>query len=296
MAGLGYVGAGGMAGLSGSLDDLVKQRMVAQLRAQQLQQQSVENEFKRHTIAQTDSRIRDEGRRTDLDYDKFSQQVKQYDNEAPDRLAKRDQEAAQTGLYAAQSAALARKPQETQEQWQQRLQELTIQHRNRMGEIGAQGANALKVAQLTHQQTGPAAQAQQNEVDDTLSLIDQIDADPSLGHAVGPVDQYVGGPLNMDLTGVNRFKALNDQLVGKMSLAQAGKLKGQGQISDKERAMLAAAATALNRGLSEKDYKTELAKIRAQFQRMKAPAAGSAPPAAVEYDYVPGKGLVPRTK
>jgi hypothetical protein len=65
-------------------------------------------------------------------------------------------------------------------------------------------------------------------------------------------------------------------LVGKLSLAQAGKLKGQGQISDKERALLGAAATALSRGLKEGDYKAELAKVRQQFERMNT---GGAQPA-----------------
>lgn len=115
-----------------------------------------------------------------------------------------------------------------------------------------------------------------NEVADTLSLIDQIKQDPSFSHAFGVADQYAGGLINMDPSGVNRVRALTNQLTGKLALAQAGKLKGQGQISDKERALLANAATALKFGLNEQDALAELEKIRGQFERMQpgAPAAG----------------------
>lgn len=136
--------------------------------------------------------------------------------------------------------------------------------------VGIQGQTARDVANINHATTGGAAQA--NEVADSIALIDQIANDPALNTAVGPIDQYVGKAR--DLAGVNRFQALNDQLVGKLSLAQAGKLKGQGQISDKERAMLAAAATALGRGLGEQDYRNELGKIRGQFERMQTGGAG----------------------
>jgi len=121
----------------------------------------------------------------------------------------------------------------------------------------------------------PAQTAQQqNEVTDALSLIDQIANDPALDTAVGPIDAYIGKAR--DLAGVNRFERLNNELIGKLSLAQAGKLRGQGQISDKERALLRDAATALGRNLSEADYKAELAKIRAQFARMQSPITPAA--------------------
>jgi len=109
----------------------------------------------------------------------------------------------------------------------------------------------------------------QSEVQDAIGLIDQIANDPALSTAVGPIDAYVGKAR--DLSGVNRFEALHNELVGKLSLAQAGKLRGQGQISNFERQMLKSAATALSRNLSEEDYKAELMKLREQFQRMQGP-------------------------
>lgn len=124
----------------------------------------------------------------------------------------------------------------------------------------------------------PAA-TNQNEVQDAIDLIDQIDKDPALNASVGPLDAYGLGKVT-NLGGVNRFEALHNELVGKLQLAQAGKLKGQGQVSDREREMLRNAATALTRQMSERDYKAELQKIRAQFQRLQTAAPTTEPPAS----------------
>ena len=110
----------------------------------------------------------------------------------------------------------------------------------------------------------------QNDVIDTLELIKNIRKDPALATAVGPMDQYA--PMTADIAGRNRIIALHNQLLGKLSLAQAGKLRGQGQITEKERELLMNAATALNRGLSERDYKQQLQIVEAQIARMLRPA------------------------
>lgn len=62
---------------------------------------------------------------------------------------------------------------------------------------------------------------------------------------------------------IETTKAKVEQLKGLLQLAQAGKLKGSGQISDKEREMLAKAATSLNYNMSDADFKNELRNIRA---------------------------------
>jgi hypothetical protein len=211
---------------------------------------------------------------------RVDEDARQFNEQAPTRIAL-------IGRTNAETGELQRKPQAEQQQraftlsrdtsnqaFQSgrdqaqhgyRIGEIGAEGAQRMREIGAQGANALAV------KGSAASPQQQNEVLDSINLIDQISNDPALASAVGPVDQYIGQVH--DLEGVNRFNALHNQLVGKLSLAQAGKLKGQGQISDKERAMLAAAATALTKGLSEGDYKAELGKIRGQFERMSNPGA-----------------------
>jgi hypothetical protein len=71
---------------------------------------------------------------------------------------------------------------------------------------------------------------------------------------------------------------MHDNLVGKLQLAQAGKLKGQGAVSDAERMMLKQAATALDRTLGDPDYLNQLTKIEQQFQRLQG--GGGARPAA----------------
>lgn len=140
----------------------------------------------------------------------------------------------------------------------------------------AAGVRGDAAARAAAAKAGTATTQNANEANDALDLIDQIGSDPALSTAVGPVDAYIGKAR--DLSGVNRFEALHNQLVGKLQLAIAGKLRGQGQISDKERAMLKQAATALNRNLSEEDYKIQLEKIRGQFQRL-LPGGGAVPAA-----------------
>jgi hypothetical protein len=272
---------------------LAQQKFAQAKLAEEVRQADMQNQVQQGNLALG-------GRRVGLDEAQFTEGNKRYTDEAPLR-------AVGLRLHTAQAGELERKPQDEQAQRDFTMGRDKTQHGYQMQEIGAQGANQMRLlnARVAGAQAAkaPSADQQQNEVADTLALIDRIQSDPSMTHGVGPVDQYVGGVINGDVTGVNRFKSLHDQLVGKMSLAQAGKLKGQGQISDKERAMLASAATALNRGLSEKDYLTELQNVRGQFQRMQggggvvaSPAAGGNLAAAQEYDYVPGKGLVPRGK
>jgi len=214
-----------------------------------------------------------------LNRDKLSEDRRQFDttaSQANERLGMdKEMQPVRIKQITAQTEDLNRQPQEAIDTRNfQTARDKTL-HGYQLGEIGASGANALAVANVRHPDAaGSQAQAQQqNEVQDSIALIDQILADKALPSAVGPIDQYIGEVH--DLEGVNRFKSLHNQLTGKLSLAQAGKLKGQGQISDKERAMLASAATALNRGLSEQDYKTELGKARGQFERMQQQGGGS---------------------
>ncbi len=158
-----------------------------------------------------------------------------------------------------------------------------------MQQIGASGANALRVANVRHPDSGTTAQAaqatkEQNEVEDALGLIKQIREDKSLPTATGSI-QGRGVGLLQDLGGVTRVRALHDNLVNKLQLAQAGKLRGQGQISNMEREMLSKAATALQLKLDDPDYLNELTKIEGQFQRMltgpraSKPTGGGAPAA-----------------
>lgn len=107
----------------------------------------------------------------------------------------------------------------------------------------------------------------QQEISDALTLAGNIWKDKvGMSKSVGPYQQY----NNIPDADRNRFLAQHNQLMGILQLAQAGKLKGQGQITQPERELLANAATALNRGLSEKDYRAELAKVMAYFERKRS--------------------------
>lgn len=207
------------------------------------------------------------GRRVDED-------VRQFNENAPTRIANVGHLNASTGELQRRPTAeqQAREFTKSQTESQQKFQggQGDLNRGNALRIAGMNGQNALAVANVRHPDTAGAQQ--QNEVQDTLALIDQIASDPALSANVGPIDSRGLGFVR-DPGGNARFTSLHDQLVGKMSLAQAGKLKGQGQISDKERAMLAAAATALNRGLQDPDYKNELGKVRKQFEQMANPGA-----------------------
>ncbi len=292
--------AGGGIALQQVLQDLFTKAIAQKKLAEDARQANMRNAVERGGLELGNKRLEQEGGQFDR---KIGEDARQFDigSGQRDRTIALDEQMQPVRManVQAQTGDILRKPTAEQEQRDFTMGRDKAQHGYQMSEIGAQGANALRVANVRH--TDPTAgptQQQVNEVADSIALIDQIAKDPSLKNAIGPIDQYGGGVINADPTGVNRFRALHNQLTGKLSLAQAGKLKGQGQISDKERAMLAAAATALSQGMSEKDYLAELAKVRDQFVRMQpgAPVQPAAPGggAAVEYDFVPGKGLVPR--
>jgi hypothetical protein len=136
---------------------------------------------------------------------------------------------------------------------------------------------SAQVAAQTAAAAAPAAaEKQQNEVQDSLNLIKQIREDKALGSSTGPIEGRGAGFL-VDPEGYTRVKALHDNLVNKLALAQTGKMKGQGAISNFERDMLAKAATALQMKLGDADYLNELAKVETQFQRMLKPAATTTP-------------------
>jgi hypothetical protein len=118
-------------------------------------------------------------------------------------------------------------------------------------------------------------QQEANEVQQTLDLISRLREDKARPIATGPLEGRGLGRLK-DNSGYERVKALHDQLVGRLQLAQAGKLKGQGQVSDREREMLMKAATALTRNLADQDYVNELANVET-ILRGKLGSGGAAP-------------------
>ena len=299
-------------GVQESLEDLIVRKMAqakqrAEIdnmqgqRALQARGQDVTmrgQDFDREGAQATNALGRD---RLTLDGTKHGEEVRQFNAQAPNREAS-------AGYLRAQTGETLRKPQAEKDERAYNTTRDQTQHGYRLGEIGAQGRNALAVANVRHPDSGTAAQQtaaqkEQNEVEDSLALINEIRNDKALSTATGPVDARGLGMVR-DLEGVTRVKALHDNLVNKLSLAQSGKLKGQGPVSNFERDMLQKAATALTLKLGDPDYLNELGKVEQQFQRLltgprvvNAPDRGNLQTGGAvsqEYDFVPGKGLVLR--
>lgn len=93
----------------------------------------------------------------------------------------------------------------------------------------------------------------------TLSIVDALLANPSIGKISGTVDQFLGG-----LVGDQAKLAKNyyNQLKGILSLENRQLLKGSGAISDFEFKVLGQAATALGRNLDDATFKNELQKLK----------------------------------
>jgi hypothetical protein len=214
--------------------------------------------------------------RLGLDEKKLGEDSRQFDVTAGqrDRTIKLDEEIQPVRIkhVGAQTDEILRKPMAEQQDRDFTMQRDESGRKFTAGENAKNRAHQTGLATIRHPDAaGPAQTAQsqreQNEVEDSLALVKQIREDQARSIATGPIQGRGLGAVQ-DLEGYTRVKALHDNLVNKMQLAQAGKLKGQGQISNMEREMLKNAATALDRKLGDADYLNELAKVEQQFQRM----------------------------
>ena len=107
------------------------------------------------------------------------------------------------------------------------------------------------------QQGSTAEEKQVNEVKDTIGGIDTI-LGKDLGMVTGKSSVFGLIPGTESYGIRKQIQQIKDQL----SLASVGKLKGQGQVSDAERKMLASSSTALNVGMREEDFRKELKKVK----------------------------------
>ena len=245
-----------------------------------------------HARAALTEQARQANMQHSLGRDRLGETQRQFDALEPTRIAGLAHTEAQTGEIKRRPQAEidARTHQSTEAEKGRTFtgQQGDLNRQNAVRIAGMQGQTALKVAQVRHPDataaaTDAAAKTEQNEVEDSLARIKRIREDKARPIATGPI-QGRGFGAFADLEGYTRVKQLHDNLVNRMQLAQAGKLKGQGAISNMEREMLAKAATALDRKLGDPDYLTELANVEQQFQRMltgprvaNAPGGGGAP-------------------
>lgn len=102
--------------------------------------------------------------------------------------------------------------------------------------------------------------AQQSELLNNLNLTNQI-----LSSNLKPVTGLLQLRSHIPGTAAQYTSSQIKQLQGLLSLDNRTKLKGSGAISDFESKTLSEAASALNRNLSETDFRRELARIRGVF-------------------------------
>lgn len=108
----------------------------------------------------------------------------------------------------------------------------------------------------------PMTKSQANEVKDTIGNIDMVlNKDLSWVGLLGGIRSKIGGTEQFNTA--RKIQQIKDQL----SLASVGKLKGQGQVSDAERRMLANASSALDVGMTEKAFREELKEVKKILER-----------------------------
>ncbi len=127
-----------------------------------------------------------------------------------------------------------------------------VQNGGKITDVPDEYQNA--VAQGTTTQAKP-----QSEISKTVSsVIDELLLNPGLSRISGPVDQLLGGAFGDAALAKNKY----NQLKGLLSLDNIKYLKGTGAISDAEQRLLANAASAIGRNLSDADFRKELVKLK----------------------------------
>lgn len=97
---------------------------------------------------------------------------------------------------------------------------------------------------------------------DDINTISTMLQNPSLSHISGFSDQLLGGMFGQAKVAKTQY----NQILGTIQLAKAGQIKGQGQISDYERKVLKEASGAIDRGMSDDDFRKALVKLRGVLQ------------------------------
>jgi len=131
-----------------------------------------------------------------------------------------------------------------------------------------------------------AEKTQINEVKDTIGNIDTV-LGKNLSTVAGPGGVLGLIPGTKSYTTRGQIQQIKDQL----SLASVGKLKGQGQVSDAERRLLANASSNIKFGMNPGDLREELNKVRGILGR-NIGETGAAPDQGVQDNLsIPGVAL-----
>lgn len=104
-----------------------------------------------------------------------------------------------------------------------------------------------------------------------ISTIDEVMSDPALATGFNPLrlTQAIPGTRGYD------FAQKVQNIKNRLALNERGKLKGQGQVSDKESEMLNKAVSILSTGLSKDAFLKELQRLRSTIQGMDDTDGGS---------------------
>jgi hypothetical protein len=150
----------------------------------------------------------------------------------------------------------------------------------------AKASSDLKREQLQVAIDAKKAKLQENEMavkdsaakdvatfDSTLSTIDQLINHEGLESAVGTSSIF---PTIAGSEAAN-FEAKLEQLKGQQFLTEVTKMKGMGALSENEGKKIAAAAAALDLGMSEEAFREELNYIQKTMQKARNKIAGSLP-------------------
>lgn len=242
------------------------------------------------------------GKRLGLDTDRHGLDVRQYDEGAPQRTA--------TLRYTgAQADELVRRPEKEAADRGHDEFMAGLGNKFRLGEIGARGAedrrtqNARLVATPKPGAAATGAYAEER----STRILDSVN---DLEKQVSSWTTGAGSLLaNLPATDARNFDAQLNTLKANIAFGElkemrdASKTGGAlGQVSDRELTLLSSALGALDSGQSPENFKKQLQQIRdsiTRWNQAKASAGGAAAPTATtpggaEYDYVPGKGLVPK--
>jgi hypothetical protein len=149
--------------------------------------------------------------------------------------------------------------------WAERIQNGTA----KITEIPASQAGLRNAVTVALQTMGNSAEGKPTTTElgkaalaNAKSLMTKFNEGKGTG-AVGASRFWGGGGLTSKIPGTDQFNLVNDfnAVKSQLSLEAVKYLKGQGQVSDAERALLAQAVTKLNLAQSEEEFKTTLQSV-----------------------------------
>lgn len=287
--GLGFVGAGGVAGGQAALDDVLQKRLESQLLAQKLQQQEFENALANRKFAE-DTRQFDAG--LGLQRDKFGFDQQQWSDEAPTRDANAAHIRTQTQEVLrkpmAEAADRAHDLETLGIRGKQATELATHEGRIRSGHIAQQGAidtaGALAAAKAKAAAEAPSpytAERSQRTRQSVRELMGKVGVNTS---GWGSLLSY------LPATDARNFAAELDTLKANIAFNELAQMRAAsktggalGSVSERELALLEATLGALDAGQSPENLRQQLQKVDDSIARWEqAQAAQQVPQAGIQ--------------